>query len=147
MKHSITIIIIFPLLLTSPLFRQFMITTNSSQSDTIQVKSPILVKQTKFWYILSSTDPPIGNLVKHLLITLSFLLLLSSPLFGKETGVLFQYETSSGLVWKSFGNGKVQPKYEELSKRKGFLNQLRFYYFVLIASLRDIGKEKTMKEE
>ena len=32
-------------------------------------------------------------------------------------------------------------KYEELSKRKGFLNQLRFYYFVLIASLRDIGKE------
>ena len=38
-------------------------------------------------------------------------------------------------------------KYEELSKRKGFLNQLRFYYFVLIASLRDIGKEKTIKEE
>jgi len=32
-------------------------------------------------------------------------------------------------------------KYEELSKRKGFL------YFVLIASLRDIGKEKTIKEE
>ena len=31
---------------------------------------------------------------------------------GKETGVPFQYETSSGLVWKSFGNGKVQPKYE-----------------------------------
>ena len=38
-------------------------------------------------------------------------------------------------------------KYEELSKRKGFLNQLRLYYFVLIASLRDIGKEKTIKEE
>ena len=49
--------------------------------------------------------------MKHLLIILS-ILLLSSPLFGKETGVLFQYETSSGLVWKSFGNGKVQPKYE-----------------------------------
>ena len=38
-------------------------------------------------------------------------------------------------------------KYEELSKRKGFLNQLRFCWFVLIASLRDIGKEKAAKEE
>jgi len=36
-------------------------------------------------------------------------------------------------------------KYEELSKRKGFLNQLRYYWFVLIASLRDIGKEETIK--
>ena len=49
--------------------------------------------------------------MKHLLILLS-LLLLSSPLFGQETGVLYQYETSSGLVWKNFGNGKAQPKYE-----------------------------------
>jgi hypothetical protein len=38
-------------------------------------------------------------------------------------------------------------KYDELSKRKGFLNQLRFYRFVLSASLRDIGKKKTIKEE
>ena len=38
-------------------------------------------------------------------------------------------------------------KYEELSKRKGFLNQLRFYWFVLIASLRDFGKEKIIKED
>ena len=38
-------------------------------------------------------------------------------------------------------------KYEELSKRKGFLNQLRFYWFVLIALLSDIGKEETIKEE
>ena len=38
-------------------------------------------------------------------------------------------------------------KYEELSKRKGFLNQLRFFWFVLIALLRDIGKEETIKEE
>ena len=49
--------------------------------------------------------------MKHLLIILS-ILLLSSPLFGKETGVLYQYETSTGLVLKTFGNGKVQPKYE-----------------------------------
>ncbi len=38
-------------------------------------------------------------------------------------------------------------KYDELSKRKGFLNKLRFYWFVLCASLRDIGKKKTIKEE
>ena len=38
-------------------------------------------------------------------------------------------------------------KYEELSKRKGFLNQLYFYWFVLIASLRDVGKKGTIKEE
>jgi len=49
--------------------------------------------------------------VKHLLILLS-ILFLSSPLFCQETGVLYQYETSSGLVWKTFGDGKVQPKYK-----------------------------------
>mgnify|MGYP006979360571 FL=1 len=49
--------------------------------------------------------------MKHLLIILS-LLLLSSPLFGQETGVLYQYETSTGIKWKTFGNEKVQPKYE-----------------------------------
>ena len=49
--------------------------------------------------------------MKHLLIILS-VLLLSSPLFGQETGVLYQYETSSGIQWKNFGNEKVQPKYE-----------------------------------
>ena len=48
--------------------------------------------------------------MKHLLIILS-LFLLTSPVFGEETGVLYQYETSSGIKWKSFGDGKVQPKY------------------------------------
>jgi len=38
-------------------------------------------------------------------------------------------------------------KYDELSKKKGFLNKLRFYWFVLSASLRDIGKENAIKEE
>ena len=38
-------------------------------------------------------------------------------------------------------------KYDELSKRKGFLNQLRFYWFVLSASLRDVGKKNALKEE
>ena len=49
--------------------------------------------------------------MKHLLIILSFLL-LSSPLFGQETGVLYQYETSSGFVWKSFEDKDTQPKYK-----------------------------------
>ena len=38
-------------------------------------------------------------------------------------------------------------KYDELSKRKGFLNQLRFYWFVLSASLRDIRKKNAIKEK
>ena len=49
--------------------------------------------------------------MKHLLILISFLL-LSSPVIGQETGVLYQYETSSGIQWKTFGDGKVQPKYK-----------------------------------
>jgi len=49
--------------------------------------------------------------MKHLLISLS-ILILSFPLFGQETGVLYQYETSSGFVWKSVGSKKLQPKYE-----------------------------------
>ena len=45
------------------------------------------------------------------LLTLS-LLLLNSPLFGQETGILYQYVTSNGIKWKTFGNEKVHPKYE-----------------------------------
>jgi hypothetical protein len=48
--------------------------------------------------------------MKHLLIILS-ILLLSSPLFGQETGVLYRWETSSGLQWKTFGNDDVNTKY------------------------------------
>jgi len=49
--------------------------------------------------------------VKHLLILIS-LILLSSPLFGQETGVLYLWEISSGNVWKSFGDKDTQPKYK-----------------------------------
>jgi hypothetical protein len=62
--------------------------------------------------------------MKHLLIILSFLL-LSSPVIGQETGVLYLYETSSGLVWKTFGDDKVQPKYKgeiKNGKPEGFGN-------------------------
>ena len=54
--------------------------------------------------------------MKHLLILIS-ILLLSSPVIGQETGVLYQFKTTSGFIWKTFGKGKVQPKYEgEVSK-------------------------------
>ena len=49
--------------------------------------------------------------MKHLLIILS-ILLLSFPVIGQETGVLYQYETSSGIKWETFGNVKVQPMYK-----------------------------------
>ena len=57
--------------------------------------------------------------MKHLLIILISILLLSSPVIGQETGVLYLYESSSGFVLKSFGDGKVQPKYKgEISNGK-----------------------------
>ena len=54
--------------------------------------------------------------MKFLLIILS-IILLTSPLFGQKVGVLYQFKSSSGLIWKTFGKGKIQPKYEgEVSK-------------------------------
>ena len=50
--------------------------------------------------------------MKHSLIILISLLLLTSPVIGQETGVLYLYETSNGIKWKTFGNEKLQPKYE-----------------------------------
>jgi len=38
-------------------------------------------------------------------------------------------------------------KYDELSNKKGFLKQVRFYWFVILASIRDIGKVKSCKEK
>ena len=52
--------------------------------------------------------------MKKTLIIIILLFLLTFPLFGQpeETGVLYQYKTSSGFVWKTFGKAKVQPKFE-----------------------------------
>ena len=50
--------------------------------------------------------------MKHLLILLISILLLSSPVIGQETGVLYQYETSSGIKWETYGDEKIQPKYK-----------------------------------
>jgi len=55
--------------------------------------------------------------VRHILIIFSILLLgcvknQTSTEFVQGTEFLYQYETSSGLIFKSFGDGKVQPKYK-----------------------------------
>jgi len=39
------------------------------------------------------------------------LLLVTSLLFGQETGILYMNKTSSGYVWETFEDGKVQSKY------------------------------------
>ena len=51
--------------------------------------------------------------MKHLLIILSFLL-LSSPVFGDnhKGETLYLWETSSGSVWKGFGDKGTHTKYE-----------------------------------
>ena len=48
--------------------------------------------------------------MKHLITSLT-ILFISSNLFGQETGVLYLYKTSSGLVWKTIGDDKIQAKY------------------------------------
>ena len=51
--------------------------------------------------------------MRNIFIVFTFsLLLVTSLLFGQETGVLYLYKSSSGVVFKIFGNEKVQPKYE-----------------------------------
>ena len=48
--------------------------------------------------------------MKQLIIFLT-ILFLSTNLFGQETGILYLYKTSSGLVWKTIGDDKLQAKY------------------------------------
>ena len=47
-------------------------------------KPPHIVKPPKFWYNLGFPKPPIGNLVRHILIFLISILLLSSPVIGQS---------------------------------------------------------------
>ena len=51
--------------------------------------------------------------MKHLLLILISLLLLSSPLIGDnhKGETLYLWTTSSGLVWKGFGDKETHPKY------------------------------------
>ena len=62
--------------------------------------------------------------MKHLLIILSFLF-LSSPVIGDnhKGETLYLWKTSSGLVWKGFGDKETQPVYEG-EVENGLLNGL-----------------------
>jgi len=51
------------------------------------------------------------NRKKILIILISFLL-LSSPVIGDEPVVLYLWKTSSGLVWKEFGDKEIHPVYK-----------------------------------
>ena len=55
-----------------------------------------------------------GNLVKHLLILLISILLLSSPVIGDnhKGETLYGWGNTLPYVWKSVGSKKLQPKYE-----------------------------------
>ncbi len=63
--------------------------------------------------------------MKHLLIILISILLIgcvknqNSSEFVQGTEFLYQYDTSSGFVFKSFGDDKVQPRYKGVEKQMG----------------------------
>ena len=83
--------------------------------------------------------------MKHLLIILSFLL-LSSPLFGDnhKGETLYFWETSSGLVWKGFGDKETQPKYQgDVKNGKpnglGFLIYPKRYLYPSMNGTRYVG--------
>ena len=52
--------------------------------------------------------------MKHILIILSFLLILSSPLIGNnhKGETLYRWETSCCYEWKGFGDKETNPKYQ-----------------------------------
>ena len=49
--------------------------------------------------------------MKHIIIFLS-ILFLSTKLFGQEIGVLYLWKTSSGEVWKGFGDKQIHSVYK-----------------------------------
>ena len=63
---------------------------------------------------MCSPNPPIGNQVKHLLIILISILLLSSPVNGDnhEGETLYVLGEYPDWKWVEFGNKKSQPEYQ-----------------------------------
>ena len=85
--------------------------------------------------------------MRHILIIVIFLLLFTFTLFGqsKVIGVLYQYKTTSGFIWKTFGKGKVQPKYKgEISN--GTPEGLGVLSYPFADGKRVIGEWKEGKE-
>ena len=68
--------------------------------------------------------------MKHLLIILISFLLLSSPVIGDshKGETLYRWETSSGWVWKGFGDKETHPKYKG-EVENGVPNGLGFLIF------------------
>ena len=63
--------------------------------------------------------------MRHILIILISILLLSSPVIGDnhKGETLYRWETTSGVVWKGFGDKDTNPKYKgdvENGKPNGF---------------------------
>jgi len=88
-----------------------------------------IVKSPKLWYILGSPNPLIGNLVKHLLIILSFLL-LSSPVIGNshKGETLYRWGECCDYKWMGFGEKDTNPKYQGQVK-DGIPNGLGYLFF------------------
>jgi len=63
--------------------------------------------------VLLQNGDTVRNQVKHLFLILSFLL-LSSPVIGDNHNgeTLYRWDTSSGYVWKEFGEKDTNPKYK-----------------------------------
>jgi len=82
--------------------------------------------------------------MKHLLILLISILLLSSPVIGQETGVLYRWETSSEVYqWKTFGDFDFHTKYKGEIKN-GKPNGFGIMYF--INGNKTVGEWKNGKE-
>ena len=75
-----------------------------------------LVIHIKFCYIFRSPKRLIKNSVKHLLLILISLLLLSSPVIGNnhkgETLYGWGNPSGDGWVWMGFGKIETHPKYQ-----------------------------------
>ena len=82
--------------------------------------------------------------MKHILILLA-ILLLSSPLFGQETGVLYLWERSSGSVWKTFGDEDTQLKYN--GKIKNGKQEGAWIWYWSYGRLRQKGEYRNGKRE
>ena len=50
--------------------------------------------------------------MKNLILLFISILLLFYPVIGKERGVLYLYESSSGILWKEFGDKETDPIYK-----------------------------------
>ena len=82
--------------------------------------------------------------MKHILIILISILLLSSPVIGEETGELFKWETSSEVYqWKTFGDVDFHTKYKG-EIRNGKPNGFGIMYF--INGNKTVGEWKNGKE-